>query len=125
MSTNINASEVISAFTLFSSADNPSEYTDIVNESIYEVSLKLRPSADSSDGRLIYLCASLANVKFNMINSARDKIAYTSLGAAAMTHNGQQQLDFAQKLFKSYLCACSDLLIDDTFCFINTSSCEE
>ena len=106
-------------FTLFSGENNVEKYMPLISLSIHEVESGLKEDADTTDERLVFLCASIANFHYTQITAARDRTAFTQAGTAAKIHNGQQQYDFAYSLMRAYRASVKDLMRDEAFAFLN------
>lgn len=106
-----------SLFTLFSGESDISKYEPLINSAVSQVSSQLREGADSSDSRLDFLCASIANFRYAQIECVRNKVAFTYAGTADREGNSQLEYMFAKELMLGFYRQCSDLLCDNGFCF--------
>jgi hypothetical protein len=92
-------------------------YANLIQCAIDEITQRLTDSSHSTDSRLNYVCASLANLRYQQFMSSRDRLNYTYAGAVSQKHDGTQQLVDAYDMFYSYLSTVKDIIKDDEFYF--------
>lgn len=113
----MNTQTINELFKLFSGIDDVTEYTQIVQSAINDVTQMLVDSSKSTDERLNYVCGSLANLKYQQFMSSRDRLNYTYAGTVSQKHDGKDQLTDAYNMFYSYLNTIKDIIKDDNFYF--------
>jgi hypothetical protein len=113
----LNLDTINDLFKLFSDVKNVSIYSAIVQSAMDDITKLLKDSSSSTDERLNYVCASLANLKYQQFMSSRDRLNYTYAGAVSQKHDGKDQLADAYNMFYSYLATVKDIIKDEGFCF--------
>lgn len=116
---------VKSLFTLFSGEEDVTTYAPIIDAAIVEVAQSLREDASSTDVRLGYLAAAIANLRYTEIYGAREKALATFAGTIARQSDASQQLRFAKQLVYSYQGLCESLVEGSgfLFCGIKENAC--
>lgn len=120
----MNIESVKTLFTLFSGEDVTEKYLPLISLSVSEVEKMLLPNADSSDVRLDFLCASMANHHLQQINSSRERAEFTVAGKM-LTTSQNTAVAYSEKLLRDYINLCSDLIKPQTFVFMSFSEVEE
>lgn len=116
----MNINSIAALFTLFSGEQNVKKYFPLINSAMNNVRKYLKPDADSSDERLCFLCAAIANLNHSRILAARDSINYSLSGESArISDSSSGYLGFAHSLVREYLASASDLLSDADFSFFS------
>ena len=119
----MNIESVKTLFTLFS-GEEAEKYSPIIALAMSEVEKMLLPDIDTTDIRLDFLCAAMANHRLQQINSARDRTQVTFAGK--MTAGKQESvLAYSEKLLRDYLRLCDGLIRSKTFVFMSFSCGEE
>ncbi|MDR0983591.1 MAG: hypothetical protein LBL93_01085 [Ruminococcus sp.] len=113
----MNISKVNSIFTLFSGETDVNSYQIIIQNAIDDITRRLKSDECLNDERVPFLCASLANLRYKKFTADNDKFMYTFAGKANREPGNSKYYDFAESLFKEYVAAASDILIDTDFCF--------
>ncbi len=113
----MNMEMIVSLFRLFSGEQDTELHMPLLVTAVHEVTARLRTEADTSEARLCYLAAAVANLRYTQMYGARDRALATYAGTIARQSDASQQLDFAVQLVRSYYGLCSDLLRDDAFVF--------
>lgn len=113
----MNTQTINELFKLYSGVSDVSEYTQVVQSAISDVTNMLISSSHSTDERLNYVCGSLANLKYQQFMASRDRLNYTYAGTASQKHDGKDQLTDAYNMFYSYLATVKDIIKDDNFYF--------
>lgn len=113
----MNLQMILPLFTLFSGEEDGQVFMPLLMTASEEVRRQIREGADSSDVRLCYLVAAVANLRYTQMYGARDKALATYAGTIARQSDASQQLRFAQQLVRSYRGLCADLLCDSEFIF--------
>ncbi|HAJ96622.1 MAG TPA: hypothetical protein DCO72_02650 [Ruminococcus sp.] len=113
-------------FTLFSGEEDSHAFAPLISSAVQEVTQQLRSDADSSDVRLCYLAAAIANVRYAQITSSKNYPLATFAGNVARASDGEQRFSFAERLVKDYQWLCGDLLKNRDFAFLSVGggSCE-
>ena len=117
----MNIESVKSLFELFS-GEPQENYLPLAELAVAEVEKMLIPDADSSDVRLNFLAAAIANYRLSQIKNSQDRTKVTCAGkmldpAAAKT--------YAAGLLRDYLQLCSPLIRPRTFIFTGFCGGEE
>lgn len=113
----MNMQMISSLFSLFSGEQDTSAYLPLLTAAVEEVRQELRGDADSTQVRLCYLAAAVANLRYTQMYGAREKALATYAGTIARQSDAAQQLRFAKQLVYSYKGLCADLLCDRDFVF--------
>lgn len=113
----MNLDTINALFRLFSGVTNVEEHAQTVQSAMDEVTQKLVDSSNTTDERLNYVCASLANLRYQQYMASRDRLNYTYAGTVAQKHDGKDQLSDAYTLYYSYLATVKDLIKDEEFFF--------
>ncbi|MDE5754172.1 MAG: hypothetical protein K2H89_06510 [Oscillospiraceae bacterium] len=108
----MNMQVITSLFSLFSGENDTDHFLPILTTACEEVTSILRESADTSETRLCYLVAAVANLRYTEIYGARENALATYAGTIARESDATHQLHFAQQLVKSYQGLCRDLIRD-------------
>lgn len=112
----MNMTKIKSLFKLFSGNECTAEIEPIIDIAVIEVQKLLLENADTSDTRLDFLCASMANFRYYQALASSDRSLYTYGGKVLNDHDGKI-LSFAEGLLKGYFQLCADLLKDSGFVF--------
>lgn len=113
----MNPTTIGSLFTLFSGEEDTVTYQPILTAAALEVTQELNDSADSTDARLNYLAAAIANLRYTQIYGAQEKSLATFAGTLRRPADFSRQVCFARELVRSYTGLCADLLKDPAFVF--------
>lgn len=113
----MNTTTIDALFKLFSGVGDTSDYSTLVSSAVDDVTQMLSDPSYSTDGRLNYVCAALANLKYQRFMASRDRLNYTYAGTVAQKHDGRDQLYDAYEMFYSYLATVKDLVKDGGFYF--------
>lgn len=113
----MNTQTINELFKLYSGVSDVSEYTQVVQSAISDVTNMLISSSHSTDERLNYVCGSLTNLKYQQFMASRDRLNYTYAGTVSQKHDGKDQLTDAYNMFYSYLATVKDIIKDDNFYF--------
>ena len=116
----MNIESVKTLFTLFSGEDVSETYTPIITLAVSEVEKMLFSESDSTDVRLDFLCAAVANHRLQQINSARERAEFTVAGKM-LTASQNTALSYSEKLLRDYMNMCEDLIKPKTFMFMSFS----
>lgn len=117
----MNMLNIKSLFTLFSSEEDVTKYLPLIESSLDLLRRKIKKGADSTDVRLDYLCAAIANFRYTQITCVKNKVAYTYAGTADSEGNSQLEYDFSRELMNEYFRAAAELLVDSEFVFASIS----
>lgn len=109
-------STVTGLFKLFSGEESTVKYEPLIGLAIAETEKMLLPDADRDDIRLDFLSAAIANNRLQQINSAHDRTRATYAGKI-ISVNEDSSLTSSERLLKSYLELCSDLIAPQIFTF--------
>ena len=106
-------------FRLFSGVDieTETEYVLIVEMAVTEVEKMLKEGADSSDIRLCYLSAALANYRYRQIICGQDRTEVTYAGKMSRAEH-DISLEYAEKMFRDYVHLCEDIIVSSDFVFM-------
>ena len=118
----MNIEKIRTLFTLFSGEDVLDTYVPLITLAVDEVNRMLLPNADSTDVRLDFLAAAIANNRLQKIKNARDRSEITFAGKMLSADRGS--LIYSEKLVSDYLQLCSELINSKTFIF-SAFSCGE
>lgn len=118
----MNIESVKSLFRLFSGEDDIEAYLPLIELSVSETEKMLLDGADSTDVRLEFLCAAIANFKFQQANAAHDRSESTYAGKLLSSPENSGVLGYAEKLLSEYMNLCSDLITTKTFVFMSFGS---
>lgn len=113
----MNSILINSLFELFSGEMDPDKYAPVVTSSKRWIKRMLKDGADEDDGRLDYLCAAVANLKYVQITCVRKRINYTYAGAEDSSDRPSLEYEFARELVNEYFAEAADLMKDDSFVF--------
>ena len=119
----MNIESVKSLFELFS-GEEAEEYIPLIGLSVVETERMLLPEADSSDVRLDFLAAAMANYRLARIKASRDRTQVTYAGKALKNDEGSS-CEAAADLLREYMQLCSELISAKTFIFAGYSGKEE
>jgi len=112
----MNVENVKSLFSMFSGDDECDErYMPIINLAVSEV--EGMTQGKSSDPRLDFLAAALANFRLCQLNSARDRSTVT-VGGKTVSNGGDTVLKYAEKMLNEYMALCGDIVTAREFAFI-------
>lgn len=112
----MNAVSVKSLFKLFSGEEVLDEYAPLIDLAMTEVGEMLLPDADSSDVRLDFLCAAIANNRLQSIKNAHDRSDITYAGKL-ISADQNSSLIFSERLVRDYMALCGSLISKKTFIF--------
>lgn len=97
------------------------EYSEIMDEFLNLAKKEtldiLRPEADSTDSRLNFLCASIANYRYQQALSVCDRSEYTYAGKM-INPSAETVINFAENLVRDYYQLCRDLIKPQNFVFM-------
>ena len=110
-------------FTLFSGEDSD-DYLPIITMSMTEVGQLVRSDTSITDSRLNFLCAALANYHYHQAMCSRENSAVTYAGKMNRSET-DISLIYAERLLKSYMALCHDIMKASDFLFMSFSSSEE
>lgn len=113
----MNTETIKQIFTMLSGepADGLSPLFQI---SAYQVGKMLRADADQTDIRVNYLCAAMANYRFQQMKASRDRTEVTYAGK--MLDGGRNRaLEYAERLLRDYIQLSEDILQTTTFVFMS------
>ncbi len=113
----MNVANIKSFFRLFSGNECTAEIEPIIEIAMIEVEKMLLETADSSDVRLDYLCAAMANFRYYQALASADRSSYT-YGGKVLNDSDGKILSFAEGLLKGYIQLCDDLLNTSDFVFM-------
>jgi hypothetical protein len=119
----VNIESVKSLFELFSGEESES-FAPLISLSLAETEKMLLPEADTSDVRLDFLAAAMANYRLQQINSSRDRTQATYAGKMLSAGSGSP-VSGAEKLLRDYMQLCGDLIRPKVFVFAGTSGRED
>lgn len=119
----MNIESVKTLFSLFSGEEASESNTPLIELAIAEVGKMLLPNADSTDIRLDFLTAALANYRLRQVKSARDRTKVTYAGK--MLDSGSDDCAYAEKLLRDYLQLCEELIAPRIFVFSGFSGIKE
>lgn len=117
----MNIESVKSLFTLFSGEGDCDKYAPFIDLAVSETERMLLPDADTSDIRLDFLSAAIANHRLQQINSARDRTRVTYSGKM-LKESDNSFLACSERLLHDYIGLCSDLIRPQSFTFIGFSA---
>lgn len=112
----MKVSKVTGLFKLFSGEESSVKYEPLIGLAIAETEKMLLPDADRDDIRLDFLSAAIANNRLQQINSAHDRTRATYSGKM-ISADEALPLTYSERLLKSYLELCSDLIAPQIFTF--------
>lgn len=115
----MNIESVKSLFQLFSGESDLERYMPLVSLAAAETEKMLTDGADSSDIRLDFLCAAIANYRLQQINAAHDRTESTYAGKLLTSPENSGTLRYAEKLLTDYFNLCDDLIKPRTFMFMS------
>lgn len=113
----MNLQTIRSLFTLFSGEEDVTTYLPLLTAAQEEVVQSLKQGADSTDSRLNYLAAAIANLRYMQLFGAREKAAATFAGTLRRATDADEQLRFAEQLVYAYRGLCRDLTETADFVF--------
>ncbi len=106
-------------FTLFSGEDSD-DYLAIITMSMTEAGHLVKSDTSIADERLNYLCAALANYHYHQAMCSRQNAAVTYAGKMNRSQT-DISLAYAEKLLRSYMALCHDIMKATDFIFIGFS----
>lgn len=115
----MNIESVKPLFRLFSGEDDIERFMPLITLAAAETARMLADGADSSDIRLDFLGAAIANYRFQQINAAHDRTVSTYAGKLAAAPGNGSSLRYAEKLLGDYISLCGDLIKPRTFMFMS------
>lgn len=77
----------------------------------------LKPEADTTDNRLNFLCAAIANYRYQQALSVCDRSEYTYAGKM-IDPSAETVINFAENLVRDYYQLCRDLIKPQNFVFM-------
>lgn len=105
----MNIDSVRSLFRLFSGEDTEEKFLPLILSAVSEVESMLLPEADKADVRLDYLCAALANHRYQLIKASAGKPEYTFAGK--LPDMGKNTaMAYSAKLLAEYYELCRELI---------------
>lgn len=111
----MNIESVKTIFSLFSGEEAAESNNPLIELALAEVGKMLLPDADSTDVRLDFLTAALANYRLCQVKAVRDRTKITYAGK--MLDNGMDENAYAEKLLRDYLQLCEGLIAPRIFVF--------
>lgn len=118
-----NTDSVISLFKLFTGLEELENQTFIIL-AMQQTQEILKPDIDETDIRPNFLCAAIANYRYQQAKAAADNSAYTYAGK--MLQEGRTQpLAFAESMLKDYYQLCRDIIKPQNFVFMGFSKGDE
>lgn len=91
---------------------------------MYETNAMLRPDADPTDLRLVFLSASIAFYRVQQMLAARERAEYTYAGKV-LKPSQNTAYEYSKRMLRDYLQICSDLLFPQNFVFSSFSDGKE
>ena len=119
----MNIESVKTLFELFS-GEQAEDFAPLITLAAAETEKMLLPAADSSDIRLDFLAAAIANFRLRQIKASRDRSQVTYAGKM-LKADGDSSAAYAGKLLRDYLQLCGDLIRPRTFIFAGFSGKED
>ncbi len=105
----MNIDSVRSLFRLFTGEESEEKYLPLILSAVSEVESMLLPEADNADVRLDYLCAALANHRFQLIKASSGDPEYTFAGK--LPDMGKNTaVAYSGKLLAEYYELCRELV---------------
>lgn len=102
-------------FLIFACVEDCGKWDDFVDAAILKVSGELKDGADSSDPRISFYCAAVANLLYHETLCARGAALPTYAGEIPAAAKGSCEL--AQRLALAYRENAANLLKDNNFAF--------
>ncbi|MBR2284244.1 MAG: hypothetical protein IJ874_07485 [Ruminococcus sp.] len=121
----MNTESVKSLFTLFSGEECADRYAPAIALAIRETESMLLPEADSSDVRLEFLCAAIADYHVQLIKHSQDRRNVTYAGKYLSGGSGSTALAGAERLVREHMELCRELISPQGFVFRSFSGEEE
>ncbi len=119
---NININSICSLFRFFSGEDSE-ENKNFILLAKKETERMLLPDVQE-DERINFLCAAIANYRYQQAKAASDACEYTYTGK--MNSNKKNNiLVFAESMLRDYYQLCSDIIKPQNFVFMGFSSSDE
>jgi len=115
---------IVSAFELFTGEENGDDYYQLILLAVSEVGRILLPDADTTDIRLVFLCAALAFYRLQQILAARERAAFTYAGKV-LKESQNTAYEYAKELLRDYLQIADDLVSSRNFIFSSFAGGEE
>lgn len=115
----LNLDTIKTIFKMFSGVEDPDEYQDLIQSAMNDMASMLSDPLYYTDSRLSFVCASLANWKYQQFMASRDRLNYTYAGTVSQRHDGKDQLQDAENMFYHYLATVKDIITDGGFYFKN------
>lgn len=112
---------VISLFKLFSGQELESNEAFVISARD-ELKKIIKSNVSDIDERVNFLCAALANYRYQQAKAASDRTTYTYAGG--MDKNAAadyKPLAFAESMLKDYFNMCSDIIKPQNFVFMGFS----
>lgn len=119
----MNIESVKTLFSLFSGEEAGESNNPLIELAVAEVGRMFLPDADSTDIRLDFLAAALANYRLCQVRSARDRTKVTYAGK--MLDPVSDDCAYAEKLLRDYLQLCDELIAPRIFVFSGFSGGKE
>ena len=120
----MNTETVTSLFLLFSGEESAQEYEPVISLAMRLTSEMLLTEADTTDVRIDFLAAAMANYHVQQLKCARDRTTVTFAGKMLTEHDGSA-LRSAGRLLKDYMQLCEDIIKPRSFIFAGFSDSEE
>ncbi len=118
----INIDSICSLFRFFSGEDSE-ENKNFIILAKKETERMLLPDVQE-DERINFLCAAIANYRYQQAKAASDACEYTYTGK--MNSNKKNNiLVFAESMLRDYYQLCSDIIKPQNFVFMGFSSSDE
>ncbi|MCM1132150.1 MAG: hypothetical protein NC340_01630 [Ruminococcus flavefaciens] len=119
----INVDTVQSLFVLFSGQDI-TENAPFLILARSETERILLPDVPDTDERVNFLCAAIANYRYQQAKASGDRSAYTYAGEMIKADK-YTPLAFAESMLKDYYQMCRDIIKPQNFIFMGFSSEED
>ncbi|MDE6520554.1 MAG: hypothetical protein K2K91_08925 [Ruminococcus sp.] len=108
---------VISLFELFSGQEI-AKNEGFVILAMDEVEKYVKPAAFNADERVNFLCAAIANYRYQQAKAASNRTTYTYAGGMEKNADSDYTpLAFAESMMRDYFNMCSDIMIPKNFVF--------
>lgn len=110
---------VMSLFKLFSGqeVEKNEAFIIIARDELTKIVI---PEAMETDERVNFLCAAIANYRYQQAKSASDRTTYTYAGGMEK-NTDYSPLAFAENMLKDYFNMCSDIIKPKNFVFMGFS----
>lgn len=119
----INVDLVKSIFNIFTrnECENAEDFIIIARDEITDI---LLPGANDADVRVSFLCAAMANYRYQQAKSASDDSVYTYAGGVVKAKKNTT-LGFAESMLRDYYQLCRKFIKPQNFIFMGISKEED